>query len=1082
MSFHRRSHLACAVCVAVFAGLHAAKAQPRIYGAYCYDGLSVGVQFTNSVDPNTATTMGNYAVSGTTVTSVSLQPDGASVALGLGTPISGQFVVTVNNVQDTNSIPIAANSKTTNTVLNLTTLVYGDASSEPSSATYTGNYATLIAGGSDLYGAGDNFVFEYLLVTNDFDYSMKIASISNDGQPFNRSGLMVRDTDNTDIYGHEILNSRNGGPNAGNGSADSAQVVLRLVKDDTVDLTLSEPPNPLPAFYGSNSWVRVQRTGTVFTSYYSSDGVNWAVLYQFDGAVAGDGMFTNSVLYLGMATCAHAAAVDTTNVVSDLGVTSPEPVAIVSNLPASEVWRSGTPQSLTIAAIGVPILYQWRTNGVAIPGATNATYSVAAAAASNAGNYTVVVSNTLNSVTSSVCAVTFSSDLTPPVISGAYSYDGLTVGVEFNKIMNSSTVQTAANYAVTGAAVSSAVISPDGQSGILTLAAPLSGSFTVAVNNVKDFSGNTIAANSKATNTVLNLTSVAIGDAGGQVSSVAYYGNEITNVSGGSDIFNASDNFTFDYFQVTGDFDYRLRVVSDSGNGQAFARVGIMARGDLTSNPQMIMPAVNEGNTYQVSIRTNDLGTTTLSEPPNPLPTANGSNSWVRLQRTGNVFNSYSSSDGATWALLWTIDTTPNPYPNPLYLGIGVGAHSASATTTGVAYDFGSIAPQPPLIYQNPTPQTILYQGYNASLNVGAVGELPLTYQWQSNGVSIPNATNATLSFTNLSPAATASYRLVVTSPNGSVTSSVTALSVVKPNTSYEAAVLAAGPVAYWQFNDTNNPATGTATAFDEVGAFNGTYGTLTTNGISGVNGPLLVPDGYVGFGATNAALETTKSINNAFVTVPALNLANGTNLTITAWIKPASGAQNGFCGVIFCRAGSTVAGIDYNTATTLGYTFNNQQNTWSWNSLLTPPTGTWSFVALVITPASGTLYVFNTNGEQIATNAVAQTTSQPFDGNMQIGNDSAGGGGGRTFNGLIDEIALFDYSMTPAQLSRLYNAAVHVQVGIAASGANLVVSWPQGLLQQATNVTGPWTTNGLTSPATVSPTGPQKFYRLQLP
>ncbi len=1082
MSFHRRSHLACATGIAVFAGLVTAKAQPKIYGAYSYDGLSVGVQFTNSVDPASATTMGNYAVSGTTVTSATLQPDGASVALGLGTPISGQFVVTVNNVQDTNSIPIAANSKATNMVLNLTTLVYGDASTQPSSATYTGNYATLVAGGSDLYGAGDNFVFEYLLVTNDFDYSMKITSISNDGQPFNRSGLMVRDTDNTDIYGHEILNSRNGGPNAGNGSADSAQVVLRLVKDDTADLTLSEPPNPLPAFYGSNSWVRVQRTGTAFTSYYSSDGVNWAVLYQFDGAVAGDGMFTNSVLYLGMGTCAHDAAVDTTNVVSDLGITPLEPVAIVSNLPASEVWRSGTPQSLTIAATGVPILYQWRTNGGAIPGANNATYSVAAAAASNAGNYTVVVSNLLNSVTSSVCTVTFSSDLTPPVLSGAYSYDGLTIGVEFNKIMNSSGVQTAANYAVAGATVSSAAISPDGQSGILTLAAPLSGSFTVTVNNVKDFSGNTIAANSKATNTVLNLTSIAIGDAGGQVSSVAYYGNEVTNVSGGSDIFNASDNFTFDYFQVAGDFDYRLRVVANSGNGQAFARVGIMARGDLTSNPQMIMPSVNEGNTYQVNIRTNDLGTTTLSEPPNPLPTANGSNSWVRLQRTGNVFNSYSSSDGATWTLLWTIDTTPDPYPNPIYLGIGVGAHSASTTTTGVAFDFGSIAPQPPLIYQNPTPQTILYQGYNASLNVGAVGELPLTYQWQSNGVAIANATNSTLSFTNLSSAATASYRLVVTSPNGSVTSSVTALSVVKPNTSYEAAVLADAPVAYWQFNDTNNPATGTATAFDEVGAFNGTYGILTTNEVGGINGPLLAPDGYVGFGITNYALETTKSINNSFVTAPALNLANGTNLTITAWIKPASGAQNGSCGVVFCRAGSTVTGIDYDTATTLGYTFNNQFNTWSWNSLLTPPTGTWSFVALVITPTNGILYLFNTNGEQIATNAVAQTTPQPFDGVVEIGNDSASGGGGRTFNGLIDELAVFDYSMTAAQLSQLYNAAVQVQVGMARSGANLVVSWPQGLLQQAANVAGPWTTNGLTSPATVSPTGPQKFYRLQLP
>jgi hypothetical protein len=48
-------------------------------------------------------------------------------------------------------------------------------------------------------------------------------------------------------------------------------------------------------------------------------------------------------------------------------------------------------------------------------------------------------------------------------------------------------------------------------------------------------------------------------------------------------------------------------------------------------------------------------------------------------------------------------------------------------------------------------------------------------------------------------------------------------------------------------------------------------------------------------------------------------------------------------------------------------------------------------------------------------------------------------------------------------------------------SGGKLTLSWPaNGLLLQATNLTGPWTTNGGQSPVVLTPTNPQTFYRLQ--
>jgi hypothetical protein len=56
------------------------------------------------------------------------------------------------------------------------------------------------------------------------------------------------------------------------------------------------------------------------------------------------------------------------------------------------------------------------------------------------------------------------------------------------------------------------------------------------------------------------------------------------------------------------------------------------------------------------------------------------------------------------------------------------------------------------------------------------------------------------------------------------------------------------------------------------------------------------------------------------------------------------------------------------------------------------------------------------------------------------------------------------------------------VTFAIQASAGSLIFAWPYGTLQSATNVWGPWNNvNGVTSPYTNVPAGPQLFYRLQL-
>jgi len=55
------------------------------------------------------------------------------------------------------------------------------------------------------------------------------------------------------------------------------------------------------------------------------------------------------------------------------------------------------------------------------------------------------------------------------------------------------------------------------------------------------------------------------------------------------------------------------------------------------------------------------------------------------------------------------------------------------------------------------------------------------------------------------------------------------------------------------------------------------------------------------------------------------------------------------------------------------------------------------------------------------------------------------------------------------------------VNINIQQAAGNLVLSWPSGILLQATNVGGPWATNNATSPYTNQPSQPQMFYRVQV-
>ena len=85
-----------------------------------------------------------------------------------------------------------------------------------------------------------------------------------------------------------------------------------------------------------------------------------------------------------------------------------------------------------------------------------------------------------------------------------------------------------------------------------------------------------------------------------------------------------------------------------------------------------------------------------------------------------------------------------------------------------------------PVIFTQPTDQYAL-AGSNITFSARGQGAFGVSYQWQCNGVNLTNATNATLTLTNVQASNAGNYRVIITSPFGSITSSAAIFALVTP-------------------------------------------------------------------------------------------------------------------------------------------------------------------------------------------------------------------------------------------------------------------------------------------------------------
>jgi hypothetical protein len=283
---------------------------------------------------------------------------------------------------------------------------------------------------------------------------------------------------------------------------------------------------------------------------------------------------------------------------------------------------------------------------------------------------------------------------------------------------------------------------------------------------------------------------------------------------------------------------------------------------------------------------------------------------------------------------------------------------------------------------------------------------------------------------------------------------------------SYRGWVLAANPVAYWPLNDTNGPI-----AYDIARGSNGVYAGSYTLGFSGPVG--------VGFGSPHRAAHYDGS--SAYTQIPLL--IGSTNFSIVFWVQTTTsgGTPNWYNGkgLVDGEVGGQVNDFGVSlVGTKVGFGIGNPDTTLTSTRIVN--NGLWHQVVTTRDAGNGAMRIYvDGTLDSSTTGPTGSRTAPP---SLRIASLQTGG---NYLLGNISDVALYDQVLTANQVATLYSAASGLYYNVTLTnswnGANLVLNWPgNGKLLEATNLAGPWITNFSVAPATINPSLPQKFFRVQ--
>ncbi len=372
----------------------------------------------------------------------------------------------------------------------------------------------------------------------------------------------------------------------------------------------------------------------------------------------------------------------------------------IVNQPTNTTTIEGNPVSFTVGVQSLSLIdYQWQRNSNNIAGERSSTLVLTNPRLSDDGAYyRAIVTNVAATNISVNARLTVLPDTNAPTLTLAFNSSATNFVVFFSEPVNPATATNALNYTVSGGIAVQGASMIDVRS-VLLLVSPLTvgNSYTVTVNNVTDTAAaqNAVAAGSTTDFVAATATTAAIGNPPPTGST--------TVVAGGVDLTAASGNMvgTFDSCQFynirrAGDFDLKVRL-QDLTAVTLWTKAGLMARVSLNTN-----------SPYAAAFSTPGMGGSQFSwrGATNGLVNASGffpttyPNTWLRLQRAGNLFSGYASADGNVWTFLGSSTVA---MPSVVYFGLSASSGVPGTPATALFREYqdvqtATLAATPPSI------------------------------------------------------------------------------------------------------------------------------------------------------------------------------------------------------------------------------------------------------------------------------------------------------------------------------------------------------------------------------------------------
>ena len=222
----------------------------------------------------------------------------------------------------------------------------------------------------------------------------------------------------------------------------------------------------------------------------------------------------------------------------------------------------------------------------------------------------------------------------------------------------------------------------------------------------------------------------------------------------------------------------RMSTLNSNYNDQFYGYVNDVAVFNHALNPgQVASEYAVVGNLAPLLIpmpvtSTNVSANATLVIPVTAFGTGPLTYAWFDVNGGTNVAT--GSTNGVELNAGLTVNNVPGAW-NGDSLQLTV-SNAYGTTNILVALAVNTNAPQ---ITLNPQPsQQTLLTGQSCSYTVGAVGALPLYFQWEFNGTNLTGATNATLNIPAVTGVNQGSYFVIVTNAFGSTNSATVSLTV----------------------------------------------------------------------------------------------------------------------------------------------------------------------------------------------------------------------------------------------------------------------------------------------------------------